>query len=164
MSEYRVLDATASAKQMWHEDMKSVEKAVYADRRELPPGSNPHRENWNVTPTVQCDTRQLPFADEAFELIAFDPPHRIKDGGMSQLSGVIELKYGALSAETWQSDLQRSFKELWRVLQPGGTITFKWADVHKGHDEVLSLLNQTPLYGTTTQKGENETKWWVFHK
>jgi len=82
---------------------------------------------------------------------------------MSAVSGVIETKYGALRAETWQSDLRRGFNEMWRVLRPGGTLTFKWADVHKSHDDVLGELEIEPLYGTTTKKG-TKVKWWVFHK
>jgi len=77
---------------------------------------------------------------------------------------VIEQKYGALRAETWQSDLRQSFNELFRVLDDGGTLTFKWADTMKSHDEVLAVLDQQPLYGVTTEKKRALTKWWVFNK
>ena len=83
---------------------------------------------------------------------------------MEQLSGVIEQKYGALTAETWQSDLRSSFDELWRALRAGGTLTFKWADVHKSHDAVHDAVGRTPLYGVTTEKKRSLTKWWVYQK
>lgn len=114
---------------------------------------------------VRLDTRALPFRDETFDLIAYDPPHYMDDSGMSHLSGIIQTKYGSLCAETWQRDLSRSFSELWRVLKPSGTLTFKWADYAISHDSVLSVLSETPLYGTTTERrAEVGTRWWVFHK
>lgn len=145
--------------------MKDAERVVYLDRRNLPEGTNEHRTNWSCSPNVLADFRRLPFRDMVFDLVCFDPPHRINDGGMEQLTGIMLLKYGALQAETWRGDLRAAFDELWRVLRRGGTLTFKWADETKGHDEVLGELDQTPLYGVTTTKHSNVTnRWWVFHK
>ena len=162
MSSSKVLDATTGGKHMWNEHAKDLDRAVYADRRRVE--GLEHQPGWQCDPSVLCDTRNLPFKPASFDLIAYDPPHRVTDGGMKQLSGVIEQKYGALTAETWQSDLADSFTELWRVLKPGGTLTFKWADVHKSHDQVLEQLDQTPLYGVSTEKDRAVTKWWVFNK
>lgn len=164
MTDYCVLDATAGGRHMWHDELKDADRVVYADRRCVERGQLKHQPGWSCTPDVLADTRNLPFPSLTFDLIAFDPPHRITDDGMEQLSGVIEQKYGALRAETWQSDLTESFAELWRVLQPSGTLTFKWADNHKSHDTVLSCLSESPLYGVTTQKNDAIVKWWVFHK
>ena len=162
MSEYDVLDATTGGKHMWHESAKDADRVIYADRRRVE--SLEHQPGWNCDPSVICDTRDLPFKDGSFSLIAYDPPHRITDSGMKELRGVIEKKYGALQAETWQSDLSSSFDELWRVLRPGGTLTFKWADVHRSHGEVLDQLAESPLYGVTTGKDRAVTKWHVFQK
>lgn len=161
---FSVLDATAGGKHIWHDEMADADHVIFADRRTIPKGSLEHQPGWSCEPDVLADTRELPFQDSVFDLIAFDPPHRITDGGMAALSGVIETKYGALRAETWQADLKSSFVELWRVLRPRGTLTFKWADVHKSHDDVLSQLPESPLYGVTTEKKRAEVKWWVFHK
>ena len=157
-----ILDATTGGGHMWHDDAKDIERAVYADRRQLE--GLDLQPNWECSPGVLCDTRHLPFQDDTFHLIAYDPPHRVTDGGMKALSGVIEQKYGALRAETWQSDLSQSFEELWRVLKPNGTLTFKWADEHKSHDDVLDALPVSPLYGVTTSQRRATTKWWVFNK
>jgi SAM-dependent methyltransferase len=162
MTDSQVLDATTGGKQMWFPDAKELDRVVYADRRRVE--SLEHQPGWSCDPSVLCDTRDLPFQSDTFDLVAYDPPHRVTDGGMSQLSGVIERKYGAIRAETWQADLEASFDELWRVLRPGGTLTFKWADVHKSHETVLSVLNQSPMYGVTTERDRSVTKWWVFHK
>jgi SAM-dependent methyltransferase len=159
-----VLDATAGGRHMWHDEMKDADRVVYADRRRVQKGELEHQPGWSCAPDVLADARNLPFASSSFDLIAFDPPHRVTDGGMKRLSGVIEQKYGALRAETWQSDLREAFGELWRVLRPGGTLTLKWADNHKSHDAVLACLSESPLYGVTTQKDDAVVKWWVFHK
>jgi len=159
-----VLDATTGGKHIWHDKMKECDRAVYADRRQVENGEIEQQPGWSCQPTVLTDTRNLPFKPDTFDLIAYDPPHRITDGGMQELSGVIETKYGALRAETWQSDLRQSFDELWRVLAPGGTLTFKWADTAKSHQQVLDVISQTPLYGVTTEKKRAVVKWWTFHK
>lgn len=164
MTELSVLDATAGGRHMWHDEMKDAERVVFADRRAVSKGELEHQPGWSCVPDVLTDTRDLAFSSSSFDLIAFDPPHRVTDDGMERLSGVIEQKYGALRAETWQSDLQQAFDELWRVLRPGGTLTLKWADNHKSHEAVLSCLSEAPLYGVTTQKDDAVVKWWVFHK
>ena len=159
-----VLDATTGGKHIWHGDSKDADRVVFVDRRAVPKGEIDQQPNWSVAPDVQADYRELPFKPETFDLICFDPPHRLSDGGMETISGIIETKYGALRAERWQSDLVAAFEELWRVLRPGGTLTMKWNDAMRENGEVLELLPETPLYGTNTAKRTTETQWWVFHK
>jgi len=159
-----VLDATTGGKHIWHGDAKDSDRVVFADRRAVPEGEIDQQPGWTVAPDVQADFRELPFADNTFDLICFDPPHRVTDGGMEQLSGIIETKYGALCAETWQDDLRRAFDELWRVLSDGGTLTLKWNDATRDNASILNIIPETPLYGTNTQKGQTDTQWWVFHK
>jgi SAM-dependent methyltransferase len=159
-----VLDATTGGKHIWHGERKDADRVVFVDRRAVPEGSIEQQANWSVAPDIQADFRELPFAGETFDLICFDPPHRVTDGGMETLSGIIETKYGALRAESWQSDLRAGFLELWRVLRPGGVLTMKWNDATRNNGSVLELLPETPLYGTNTEKTDTDTKWWVFHK
>jgi hypothetical protein len=40
----------------------------------------------------------------------------------------------------------------------------KWADETKSHDAVLAQVDETPLFGVTTEKKRAVVKWWVFHK
>jgi SAM-dependent methyltransferase len=164
MSDVNVLDATTGGKHIWHGNSKDAARVVFADRRAVPEGEIDQQPNWSVAPDVQADYRDLPFKTAAFDLVCFDPPHRVSDGGMETISGIIETKYGALHAETWQEDLQAAFDELWRVLKPGGTLTMKWNDAMRESGNVLGQLPETPLYGTNTAKENTETKWWVFHK
>jgi len=159
-----VLDATTGGKHLWHGDMKDTDRVVFLDRRKLEAGEIEQQKNWEVSPDVQADFRELPFGDAAFDLVCFDPPHRVTDGGMEAISGIIETKYGALRAESWQADILAGFEELWRVLRPGGVLTMKWNDATRSNADVLDQLPETPLYGTNTEKTDSETSWWVFHK
>ena len=164
MTEQTVLDATTGGKHIWHGDMKDADRVVFVDRRAVPAGEIAQQPNWSVRPDIQADYRELPFVDGCFDLICFDPPHRVSDDGMESISGIIETKYGVLHAETWQDDLQRAFTELWRVLTPGGVLTMKWNDAMRSSSAILDLLPETPLYGTNSEKPSTETDWWVFHK
>jgi len=159
-----VLDATTGGKHIWHGESKDADRVVFMDRRAVETGTIEQQPNWEVAPDIVADFRELPFKGDSFDLVCFDPPHRITDGGMESISGIIETKYGALRAESWQSDLLTAFNELWRVLKPGGVLTLKWNDATRENGEVLDQLPETPLYGTNTNKKESETSWWVFHK
>ena len=64
----------------------------------------------NITPDVIMDFRDLPFSDETFHLVIFDPPH-LKQAGETSWIG---KKYGVLN-EDWQEDLSKGFSECWRV-------------------------------------------------
>jgi SAM-dependent methyltransferase len=84
---------------------------------------------------------------------------------MERLTGLIEEKYGALHAETWQNDLRQGFEELWRVLSPGGTLIFKFANNSIDFEDVLAVFSEDPMFGTiTTQNKRVETRWFVFYK
>jgi ubiquinone/menaquinone biosynthesis C-methylase UbiE len=159
-----VLDVTTGGKHIWHGEQKNADRVVFLDRRKLESESIKQQPNWEVAPDVQADFRELPFRDGAFDLVCFDPPHRVTDGGMEAISGIIETKYGALRAESWQSDILAGFEECWRVLCPGGTLTMKWNDAKRSNADVLAQLPETPLYGTNTEKTDTTTSWWVFHK
>jgi len=84
---------------------------------------------------------------------------------MEELTGYIHKSYGALKAETWQHDLKKGFEELFRVLETGGTLVFKFADRNVHFKEVLDLAPINPLFGTMTRKSSKcENRWFVFQK
>jgi SAM-dependent methyltransferase len=165
-----ILDATCGGRSIWHPENKDRDDTLYVDRREEPPGFTTdgydgHYESYSVDPDEVQDFRDLPYDDDTFNLVVFDPPHVVKDGGMKALAGAVQRKYGALEAETWQSDLRAGFEELWRVLTPGGTLAFKFADNAADWDEVLELAPTDPLFGTTNTKRTGvETRWFLFYK
>lgn len=109
-----------------------------------------------VSPDVLLDFTNLPFDDDTFYLVVFDPPHLIRGGDSSWLV----KKYGRLP-EDWQDYLRQGFKECFRVLRPNGVLIFKWNENQVKNDDVLALTEYRALFGHKTRK---ETTWFTFMK
>lgn len=154
-----ILDAGCGGKHFWLN--KKHQNTIYIDIREEDKGYIKARKNWECKPDLIADFRDLPFEDKKFKLIVWDPPH-LK--GKKQ-TGYMTKKYGVLSPETWQDDLKRGFKELWRVLDDYGVLTLKFNNFDVNFKALLRLFPIQPLYGTTTvQRSRSETRWFVFIK
>lgn len=111
-----------------------------------------------INPDVQLDFRRLPFADEQFSLVVFDPPHLVRAGKNSWLA----TKYGKLNHD-WRDDIKQGFVECFRVLCTHGILIFKWNETQIKTSEILTLTNQKPLFGHISGKRAN-THWIVFMK
>jgi hypothetical protein len=166
-----ILDATCGGRSIWLEEHKDNDDALYVDRRQedsefIKDGEvyDKYSLTYGVNPDLLVDNRKMPFQDNTFSLAIFDPPYILRENGMKQLHGIMTKKYGALRAETWQSDLNDCVHELFRVLTDTGTLVFKFADVHTDWSDVLDTLPVEPLFGTTTKKTESqETRWFTLH-
>ncbi len=111
-----------------------------------------------IRPDVVGDFAEMPFPDESFHHVVFDPPHVKRNEPL----GTVTKKYGVLG-ECWREMLRGGFAECFRVLKPGGTLVFKWCEVEIPVQEVLSLTDQQPLYGHRSGKKAG-THWIVFIK
>lgn len=109
-----------------------------------------------VDPDQVVDFKNLPFEDESFYHVVFDPPHFVKAGK----SGWMYKRFGKLDENTWQEDIKQGFSECWRVLKKNGTLVFKWSDYQLKLSEVLECIPVEPLYGSKN----NRTSWLTFVK
>lgn len=154
-SNSEILDACCGGRHWWWD--KAHPLATYMDARRVPAGAIDVRPNWEVSPDILGDFRAMPFPDERFRLVLFDPPHIVR----SNPHGYIATKFGALAPESEQEDLRRGFSECWRVLTPGGTLIFKWGA--GGIDRVRAHFPAKPIVGTRSPRG-GQTRWFVFYK
>ncbi|WP_231886847.1 class I SAM-dependent methyltransferase [Bordetella trematum] len=113
---------------------------------------------FNITPDLNMDFRAIPFEDDTFALVVFDPPH-LRRAGMDSW---LRAKYGILT-EDWREDLRRGLAECFRVLRPEGILIFKWAEVQIPVSQILALTDHRPLFGHKSGKRE-KTHWLTFMK
>ena len=73
----KILDMTCGARSIWFD--KHHPAAVYCDKRQESYtdtfGTNPGERHLEIAPDIVCDFTALPFPDETFSLVVFDPPH-----------------------------------------------------------------------------------------
>lgn len=133
---------------------KQNEDVVFMDNRELETSLCDGRK-LEVNPDIVGDFRNIPFEDNCFKLVVFDPPHLIHAGENSWLA----KKYGVLE-NTWRDDITKGFEECMRVLENDGVLIFKWNEEQIKLSEILKLIPYKPLFGNKRSK----THWLVFMK
>lgn len=148
----RILDACCGSRMFWFN--KSNDDVVYMDNRQVSDTLCDGRK-LEVNPDIVADFRNMPFDDNSFYLVVFDPPHLLKAGENSWLG----KKYGILGQD-WRSDIAQGFRECMRVLKPNGTLIFKWNEDQIPLKDVMKCLNEKPLFGNRRSK----THWLVFMK
>lgn len=111
-----------------------------------------------IRPDVVGDFRKMPFPDNSFYLVLFDPPHLNNLGESSWLA----KKYGRL-LPSWEDDIRQGFEECMRVLKPNGTLIFKWNEQQIPTARIIEIIGQKPLFGHTSGKG-GKTIWMCFLK
>ena len=148
----RILDACCGSR-MFYFDRQNPE-VIYADNRELETTLCDGR-TLLIKPDVQMDFREMPYHDNTFKVVVFDPPHLIHAGTGSWLAS----KYGILPAACPEY-LKQGFNECMRVLESDGLLIFKWSENQIKLTEVLKCFAKKPLLGD--QRGK--TRWLVFIK
>ena len=158
----KVLDPCCGSKMFWFNHNNP--SAVFCDIRSID-----HEKIWEsrdgkqkrfltVSPDYICDVRTLPFEDESFWHVVFDPPHLTSIGETAWMA----KKYGRLDGD-WKNFIHDGFEECWRVLKPNGTLIFKWSEVDIKVKDVLSVIPHEPLYGHRSGK-HMTTHWMAFIK
>jgi 23S rRNA G2069 N7-methylase RlmK/C1962 C5-methylase RlmI len=148
-----ILDACCGSRMFWFD--KQNEDVLFMDNRELETTLCDGR-NLIVKPDIIADFRNMPYEDNTFYLVVFDPPHLIHAGEESWLA----KKYGKLDESNWQEYISQGFNECMRVLKPNGTLIFKWNEEQIKLSEVLKEIGHKPLFGNKRSK----THWLVFFK
>ncbi len=156
-----VLDATCGSRAMWFN--KNDERALFFDRRDetllLPKGKAwPNGGELHIHPDVQGNFTDMPFPDNTFTLVVFDPPHMEKLGEGSNLGKF----YGKLFGD-WECELAKAFEECFRILRDNGILIFKWCSIEIPLSRVLALTPHAPMFGHNTGN-HAKTHWCVFMK
>ena len=152
----KILDVCCGSRMFWYD--KHEEHTTYMDIRKAAYTATDRgkERRIEINPDVLADWKHIPFTDETFDLVVFDPPHLIRAGKTSWLA----KKYGTLDLMTWPSELHKAFQEIMRLLKPTGTVLFKWNDEQIPVKEVFKAFGQQPILGDMRSK----TKWSVFIK
>lgn len=159
-----VLDATCGSRMIWFD--KSDDRCLFVDQRELDAeaiwtsGNGKATRYLSIHPDVIASFENMPFPDNTFYHVVFDPPHLNQIGDSAWMC----KKYGKLPKEGWQTVINNGFKECMRVLKPNGTLIFKWSETQIPIKEVIAALGGAkPLYGTRSGK-QHKTIWMAFIK
>ena len=153
-----VLDACCGSRMFWFD--RNDPRALFVDKRRetCQADSRRGRRAVEINPDLVADFTNLPFKDDVFNLVVFDPPHLTRNGRDSWMA----KKYGTLGLN-WRLELRRGFSECLRVLRPAGTLVFKWNETDISVAEILDLCPVRPLFGSKYGK-HYRSHWIVFIK
>lgn len=153
-----ILDACCGSRMFWF-DKKNSNVLFIDKRRETVTAKDRDKiRTIEIKPDIIADFTCLPFHDESFKLVVFDPPHLKTLGETSWMA----KKYGKLP-EDWPSVIKKGFDECFRVLEDYGVLIFKWNEEQITVKDVLRAINRQPLFGHTTGR-HGKTMWMCFMK
>lgn len=151
-----ILDATCGGRMMWFD--KRNPACLYIDSRSGIKASLCDGREFQVDPDIQADFRRMPYADNSFKLVVFDPPHLVHVGDKAYMA----IKYGKLSGN-WEDVLRDGFRECMRVLDDYGTLIFKWCEIQIPVSKIIQVIGTEPLFGHKSGKAA-KTHWMAFMK
>lgn len=152
----KILDACCGSRMFWFD--KKNPKVDFCDVRILETNLCDGRK-LEIKPDIVADFTKMPFDDNTYYLVVFDPPHLLRVGENSWLA----KKYGKLPKENWQQILSQGFKECMRVLKPNGVLVFKWNETDVSVSQIIDVIGREPLFGHKSGKRE-KTHWLCFMK
>ena len=148
-----IIDVCCGSRMFWFDkDNPNVEFCdIRQETAHLPDG-----QTVIVEPNTIADFRHLPFPDNSYKLVVFDPPHLRWAGHAS----ILAAKYGTLEAD-WGKEIHDGFVECMRVLDDYGTLIFKWNEYQIKLKTILKYIPMAPLFG---HKTASKTVWLAFMK
>jgi hypothetical protein len=147
----KVFDACCGSKMFYFD--KEDERVLFNDRHPRKAVLCDGR-IFECVPDTEDDFKNLPYKDNHFDLVIFDPPH-IQQAGKSYMA----IKYGTCSRD----DVIAGFKECWRIT--AGTLIFKWNDTGEKVNDLINAFGVQPLAGQRRAgSGKTNTIWLVFYK
>ena len=152
-----ILDPASSMRSFYFD--KKDKRVLFGDIRVKETHLLTNGQTIHIEPDEVMDFRAIPYPDETFKAVVFDPPHMLN---LSEKSWM-RKKYGVLDKETWQDDLSKGFAECFRVLKDEGTLIFKWNEVSIPLKDILVLTPQKPVLGHPSGKRMG-THWVLFIK
>ena len=152
-----ILDPASSMRSFYFD--KKDKRVLFGDIRVKETHLLTNGQTIHIEPDEVMDFRAIPYPDETFKVVIFDPPHMLN---LSEKSWM-RKKYGVLDKETWQDDLTKGFAECFRVLKDEGTLIFKWNEVSIPLKDILTLTPHKPVLGHPSGKRMG-THWVLFMK
>jgi len=154
-----ILDACCGGKMFYFD--KEDNRVLFQDIREVETTLCDGR-HFEVKPDIVADFTDMPYPDNTFKMVVFDPPHLKYTGNKKELNGWQMIKYGKLDSN-WRDMLTKGFSECFRVLEPNGFLIFKWNETDIKVSEILKLTTYKPIFGHISGKRAN-THWICFMK
>ena len=161
----KILDATCGTRSIWFQ--KNHPCVIFMDKRKEKIYTKSKGTKFRnsriikVNPNMLAKWENLPFEDNSFDMIVFDPPHKIENRGIKMAK--LHHQYGRLYRDNWNVVLKDGIKELFRVMKKEGVFVFKWCESDKSLSDVLKYFPYKPLFGTRTGQA-NKNHWIVFIK
>ena len=116
-----VLDACCGGKMFYFD--KNDDRVLFQDIRNFETTLCDGR-TFSVHPDVQADFTDMPYSDNSFSMVVFDPPHLLRNVGKSEFAdiygslnpkatptGYQQIKYGALQNSNWRDMIRDGFTE-----------------------------------------------------
>lgn len=152
-----ILDACCGGKMFYFD--KHDDRVLFQDIREIETTLCDGR-YFEIKPDIKADFTDMPYPDESFSMVVFDPPHLKYTGSKKEINGWQMLKYGNLGKD-WRNMLAKGFAECFRVLRKGGILIFKWNETDIKVTEILKLTPAKPIFGHISGK-RAKTHWICF--
>jgi len=150
---YDVLDATANRRGMWKGQNTSNVLFLDIDKK--------------VNPDIIANNELLPFKDEVFKNIVFDPPQFVLSKAENALP--IHNRYGFwLRKQDFFKNLQKVNIEFSRVLKENGLLIMKFCTFNFQKEDAITTLNKFSLISNysrpTKGRGKNTVHILLFKK